>query len=114
GYTRGTVSHALGRIGADGSVLNRHRKLVPTNPERMVWATGDAAGLRVTETAVGRIGGLICWESYMPLARFAVFAQGCEIYVAPTWDSGERGLATMRHSRAEGRGWVSGTCLAMG
>ena len=112
-YSRGTLYNTVVLIGADGSVLNRHRKLVPTNPERMVWATGDAAGLRVTETAVGRIGGLICWESYMPLARFAVFAQGCEIYVAPTWDSGDRWLATMRHIAAEGRCWVIGTGSAM-
>lgn len=112
-YSRGTLYNTVVLIGADGSVLNRHRKLVPTNPERMVWATGDAAGLRVTETAVGRIGGLICWENYMPLARFAVFAQGCEIYVAPTWDSGDRWLATMRHIAAEGRCWVIGTGSAM-
>ncbi|TMG68198.1 MAG: carbon-nitrogen hydrolase family protein [Chloroflexi bacterium] len=112
-YSRGTLYNTVVLIGPDGSVLNRHRKLVPTNPERMVWATGDAAGLRVTETAVGRIGGLICWENYMPLARFAVFAQGCEIYVAPTWDSGDRWLATMRHIAAEGRCWVIGTGSAM-
>ena len=112
-YSRGTLYNTVVLIGPDGSVLNRHRKLVPTNLERMVWATGDAAGLRVTETAVGRIGGLICWENYMPLARFAVFAQGCEIYVAPTWDSGDRWLATMRHIAAEGRCWVIGTGSAM-
>src|SRR5437899_1940393 len=63
--------------------------------------------------ALGRIGGLICWENYMPLARFAVFAQGCEIYVAPTWDCGDRWLATMRHIAAEGRCWVIGTGSAM-
>src|SRR5260370_26551007 len=79
----------------------------------MVWARGDAWGLRVIETPVGRVGGLICWENYMPLARFAVFAQGCDIYVAPTWDHGERWLATMRHIAAEGRCWVIGTGSAM-
>ncbi len=112
-YSRGTLYNTVVLIGPDGSVLNRHRKLVPTNPERMVWATGDASGLRVIETPVGRVGGLICWENYMPLARFAVFAQGCDIYVAPTWDYGERWLATMRHIAAEGRCWVIGTGSAM-
>jgi nitrilase len=112
-YSRGTLYNTVVLIGPDGTVLNRHRKLVPTNPERMVWATGDASGLRVIETPVGRVGGLICWENYMPLARFAVFAQGCDIYVAPTWDYGERWLATMRHIAAEGRCWVIGTGSAM-
>jgi nitrilase len=112
-YSRGTLYNTVVLIGPDGSVLNRHRKLVPTNPERMVWATGDASGLRVVDTPIGRVGGLICWENYMPLARFAVFAQGCEIYVAPTWDYGDRWLATMRHIAAEGRCWVIGTGSAM-
>jgi nitrilase len=86
---------------------------MPTNPERMVWGTGDASGLRVTETPMGRVGGLICWENYMPLARFAIFAQGCEIYVAPTWDEGSTWISTMRHIAAEGRCWVLGNGTAM-
>jgi nitrilase len=112
-YSRGTLYNTVVLIGPDGSVLNRHRKLMPTNPERMVWATGDASGLRVVETPMGRIGGLICWENYMPLARFAIFAQGCEIYVAPTWDAGERWIVAMRHIAAEGRCWVVGNGCAM-
>jgi nitrilase len=112
-YSRGTLYNTVVLIGPDGSVLNRHRKLMPTNPERMVWATGDASGLRVVETPVGRVGGLICWENYMPLARFAIFAQGCEIYVAPTWDEGERWILAMRHIATEGRCWVIGNGCAM-
>lgn len=112
-YSRGTLYNTVVLIGPDGSVLNRHRKLVPTNPERMVWATGDASGLRVVETPQGRIGGLICWENYMPLARFAVFAQGCDVYIAPTWASGELWIVTMRHIAAEGRCWVVGNGSAM-
>ena len=100
-------------IGPDGTVLNRHRKLMPTNPERMVWAAGDASGLRVVPTPMGRVGGLICWENYMPLARFSVFAQGCEIYIAPTWDAGDRWIVAMRHIAAEGRCWVLGNGCAM-
>jgi nitrilase len=112
-YSRGTLYNTVVLIGPDGAILNRHRKLMPTNPERMVWGTGDAVGLRVTPTPMGRLGSLICWENYMPLARFALYAQGCEIYVAPTWDSGDAWVATMRHIAAEGRCWVLGNGSAM-
>jgi nitrilase len=100
-------------IGADGTILNRHRKLMPTNPERMVWGFGDAMGLRLVETPLGRIGTLICWESYMPLARFALYAQNIDIYVAPTWDSGETWLATLNHIAREGGCWVLSTATAL-
>ena len=112
-FSRGTLYNTLVLIGTDGEVLNRHRKLVPTNPERMVWGEGDATGLRVIDTPSGRVGGLICWENYMPLARFAIFAQGCEIYTAPTWDEGDTWLSTMRHIAAEGRCWVLGNGCSM-
>jgi nitrilase len=112
-YSRATLYNTLVMIGPDGSVLNRHRKLVPTNPERMVWAPGDASGLRVVETPVGRLGGLICWENYMPLARFALYAQGVQVYVASTWDEGEVWVSTMRHIAAEGRCWVLGSGCSM-
>src|SRR5580693_6233969 len=78
-FSRGTLYNTQVLIGPDGEVLNRHRKLMPTNPERMVWGIGDASGLRVSDTPSGRVGSLIWWENYMPLARFAIFAQGCEI-----------------------------------
>jgi nitrilase len=104
----GTLYNTLVTIAPDGSLANRHRKLVPTNPERMVWGAGDGSGLVVVETPVGRLGGLICWESYMPLARYALYAQGVEVYVASTWDSGETWAATLRHIAAEGRCWVIG------
>jgi nitrilase len=112
-FSRGTLYNTVVLIGPDGEMLNRHRKLMPTNPERMVWGTGDASGLRVSDTPMGRVGGLICWENYMPLARFAIFAQGCEIYVAPTWDEGSTWISTMRHIAAEGRCWVLGNGTAM-
>jgi nitrilase len=112
-FSRGTLYNTVVLIGPDGEVLNRHRKLMPTNPERMVWAAGDATGLRVSETPAGRVGGLICWENYMPLARFSIFAQGCELYVAPTWDAGSAWVATMRHIALEGRCWVLGNGTAM-
>jgi len=107
-FSRATIYNTVVTIGASGRILNRHRKLMPTNPERMVWGQGDASGLRVVDTEVGRVGSLICWENYMPLARFALYAEGVEIYVAPTWDSDETWLASMRHIAAEGRCWVIG------
>jgi nitrilase len=107
-FSRATLFNTLVTIGPDGEVMNRHRKLVPTNPERMVWSPGDGSGLRVFDSTVGRLGGLICWENYMPLARFALYAQGVEVYVAATWDEGEGWGATMRHIAQEGRCWVLG------
>jgi nitrilase len=112
-FSRGTLYNTVVLIGPDGSVLNRHRKLMPTNPERMVWGAGDATGLRISDTPAGRVGSLICWENYMPLARFALYAQGCEVYVAPTWDAGSTWISTMRHIAAEGRCWVLGNGTAM-
>ena len=112
-YSRGTLYNAAVLIGPDGAVLNRHRKLVPTNPERMVWGQGDASGLRVVDTPAGRVGALICWENYMPLARFALYAQGPDFHVAPTWDAGSGWVSTMRHIALEGRCWVLGNGTAM-
>jgi nitrilase len=109
----GTLYNSVVVIGTNGEVLNRHRKLMPTNPERMVHGFGDASGLRTVDTPVGRVGTLICWESYMPLARYSLYAQGVEIYIAPTYDSGDGWISTMRHIALEGRCWVlgSGTLL---
>jgi nitrilase len=107
-FSRATLYNTVVVIGGDGEIVNRHRKMMPTNPERMVWGQGDASGLRVSDTAVGRVGSLICWENYMPLARFALYADGVEIYVAGTWDEGETWISTMRHIAAEGRCWVVG------
>lgn len=108
-----TLYNSCAIIDADGRLLNNHRKLMPTNPERMIWGFGDGSGLNVVETAVGRIGTLICWESYMPLARFALYAQNLDIYVAPTWDSGATWMATMQHIAREGGCWVIGCATAL-
>ncbi len=112
-YSGSTLFNTVVVIGPDGSILNRHRKLMPTNPERMVWGCGDASGLRVVDTPVGRIGCLICWESYMPLARHALYAQDIDIYVAPTWDSGDTWQASMNHIAREGGCWVLSTATAL-
>ena len=103
----GTLYNTVVVIGTDGAILNRHRKLMPTNPERMVWGFGDASGLRAVATPYGRIGTLICWESYMPLTRYALYAQGIDIYITPTYDSGDRAVATMQHIAREGGCWVA-------
>ena len=113
GFSGTTLFNTVVVIGPDGAVLNRHRKLMPTNPERMVWGMGDATGLRVVDTPIGRVGCLICWESYMPLARYALYAQRIDILVNPTWDNGELCLATLRHIAREGGCWVIGTATAM-
>jgi len=105
-FSRTTLYNTVVVIGPDGALLNRHRKVMPTSPERMVWGFGDATGLKPVDTPCGRVGALICWESYMPLARCALYAQGVDIYVAPTYDSGERSIATMQHIAREGGCWV--------
>ncbi|MGD8913684.1 MAG: carbon-nitrogen hydrolase family protein [Candidatus Thiodiazotropha sp.] len=104
--SRATLYNSVIVIGPDGSLLNRHRKLMPTNPERMVWGAGDASGLRVVDTPAGRIGTLICWENYMPLSRFALYAQGIDIYIAPTYDSGNDWLSSLQHISREAGCWV--------
>lgn len=101
-----TLYNSCAIIDSDGRLVNNHRKLMPTNPERMVWGFGDGSGLNVVDTAVGRIGALICWENYMPLARYTMYAQNIDIYVAPTWDSGETWMASMQHIAREGGCWV--------
>lgn len=112
-FSGSTLFNTVVVIGPDGAILNRHRKLMPTNPERMVWGFGDARGLKVVDTPVGRIGTLICWENYMPLSRYALYAQNMEILVAPTWDCGDEWIATMKHIAREGGCWVIGTGTAI-
>ena len=111
--SRSTLYNTVVVIGSDGNILNRHRKLMPTNPERMVHGFGDASGLQVVDTPAGRIGTLLCWENYMPLARYTLYAQGVEIYIAPTYDSGDAWIGTLQHIAREGRCWVLGSGFAM-
>ena len=108
-----TLFNSLLYFGPDGRVLGCHRKLVSTAGERLVHAQGDGSTLEVFETPLGRLGGLICWENYMPLARYALYAWGVELYVAPTWDRGEPWVSTVRHIAKEGRVYVIACCSAM-
>ena len=104
----GTLYNTVVTIDATGEILNVHRKVMPTNPERMVWGFGDGRGLNVVDTAVGRIGCLLCWENFMPLARSALYAQNVEIYCAPTAADSDQWLATMQHIGREGSCFVIG------
>jgi nitrilase len=100
-------------IDAQGEILGKHRKLVPTGGERLVWAQGDGSTLEVYDTPLGKLGGLICWENYMPLARYTMYAWGTQIYIAATWDHGQPWLSTIRHIAKEGRVYVIGCCIVM-
>ena len=104
----GTLYNAQLMFAPDGSLIGKHRKLMPTGGERLVWGMGDGSDLEVYQTPFGRVGGLICWENFMPLARTAMYAKGVEIWTAPTWDNGENWVATLRHIAREGRVFVIG------
>lgn len=105
-FSTGTLYNSMIYIGPDGTFLGKHRKLVPTGSERLLWGQGDGSTLTVIDTPFGRIGGLICWENYMPLARMAMYARGIDIYIAPTADARDTWQATIRHIACEGRCYV--------
>jgi len=100
-------------IDGDGNLLGKHRKLVPTGGERLVWAPGDGSTLAAHSTSIGILGGLICWENYMPLARTALYAWGTQIYAAPTWDYDDPWQATMQHIAKEGGMFVISACMPL-
>ena len=106
----GTLYNTLLYHDAEGALALHHRKLVPTNHERLVWGQGDGRGLRAVETGLGRLGGLICWENYMPLARFSLYESGVEIYVASTADDSDAWQATLVHIALESRAFVIAPC----
>ena len=107
----GTIYNALLLYGPDGALALRHRKLVPTNHERLVWGQGDGSGLQAVETTLGRVGGLICWENFMPLARFSLYESGVEIYLAPTAEDSEQWHDSMKHIARESRAFVLSCCV---
>jgi len=89
-----------------GSLLGKHRKLMPTAAERLIWGFGDGSTMPVVDSSVGRIGAAICWENYLPLYRTALYDKGIEVWCAPTVDDRERFAITMRHIAIEGRCFV--------
>ncbi len=107
-FSQGTLYCTLLYFGPDGQLLGKHRKLKPTGAERLIWGEGDGSTLTVIETELGKIGGLICWENYMPLARMAMYSKGVELYLAPTADARDTWQATLRHIACEGRCFVLG------
>ena len=104
----GTLYCTLLYFGPDGRLLGKHQKLKPTAGERLIWGEGDGSTLTVIQTEFGSIGGLICWENYMPLARMAMYHKGVELYLAPTADARDTWQATLRHIACEGRCFVLG------
>lgn len=102
----GTLYCCVLLFGPDGSLLGKHRKLMPTAAERLVWGFGDGSTMPVLETSIGRIGAVICWENYMPLMRMAMYSKGVQLYCAPTADARDTWISTMRHVACEGRCFV--------
>jgi len=104
--SHGTLYCTTLYFGPDGRILGKHRKLKPTGTERLIWGEGDGSTLPVIQTPFGRMGGLICWENYMPLARMHLYTKGVTLYIAPTADQRESWQATIRHIACEGRCFV--------
>jgi nitrilase len=107
----GTLYNTLLVFTPDGELALRHRKLMPTNHERLVWGLGDGGGLEAIDTGLGRVGGLICWENFMPLARAALYESGLDIYLAPTADDSESWHDSVRHIAREARAFVLSCCV---
>lgn len=103
-----TIYNTLLYFSPGGELVETHRKLVPTGAERTVWGMGDGSTLRVVDAPFGRLGGLICWENYMPLARFHLYSQGVDVWVAPTLATGDAWVASMQHLARENRMFVIG------
>lgn len=106
----GTLYCTVLFFSPDGKLLGKHRKLMPTASERLVWGYGDGSTLPVFDTPLGRVGAVICWENYMPLLRTAMYAKGIQIYCAPTADDRDTWLPTMQHIALEGRCFVLSAC----
>jgi len=100
-------------FGPDGTLLGKHRKLMPTALERMIWGFGDGSTLKAVDSPYGKIGAVICWENYMPMLRMAMYAQQVTIYCAPTADDRDSWLPSMRHIALEGRCFVLSACQVL-
>lgn len=107
---QGTLYCTVLFFAPDGSMLGKHRKLMPTASERLVWGFGDGSTLPVYDTPLGKLGSVICWENYMPMLRMTMFSKGIQLYCAPTADDRETWISTMRHIALEGRCFVLSSC----
>ena len=106
----GTLYCTVLFFSPDGRLMGKHRKLMPTAMERLVWGFGDGSTMPVFDTALGKIGAVICWENYMPMLRMHMYAQGIQLYCAPTADHRDTWLPSMRHIALEGRCFVLSCC----
>jgi nitrilase len=106
----GTLYCTVLFFAPNGTLLGKHRKLMPTAAERLVWGFGDGSTLGVFDTPLGKLGAVICWENYMPMLRMAMYARGVSLYCAPTADDRETWLSTVRHVALEGRCFVLSAC----
>ena len=109
----GTLNNTVVYIDGRGDIVGRHRKLVPTGAERLIWANGQGHLLTIVDVGGVRVGSLICWENYMPLARAAMYQKGIDVLLAPTWDNSDEWVPTLRHIAKEGQIFVAGitACL---
>lgn len=112
-YSDASLYNSLLFISDEGSILGKHRKLIPTGGERLIWAQGDGTTLKSYQTSAGKIGGLICWENFMPLARNAMYEAGTQILASPTWDKSPNWLQSMQHIAREGGLFVISSCMAL-
>lgn len=112
-YSRGTLYNTLLIVDANGDLVLRHRKLMPTYKERTVWGQGDGSSLVTVGLNTVRVGGLPCWENLMPLARQTLYAEGEQVHLAPTADTGAAWQATLRHIAYEGRVFVVSCCQVL-
>jgi predicted amidohydrolase len=106
GAGRGTLYNTMLTFGADGGLANRHRKIMPTYTERLIWGKGDGSSLKAVETSAGRVGGLICWEHWMPLARHVLHSSGEDVHISAWPQVKEMNLVASRHYAFEGRCFV--------
>lgn len=110
--SNGSLYNSLLYINDQGVIIGKHRKLVPTGGERLIWAQGDGSTLETFHTSIGTLGGLICWENFMPLARNAMYQNGTQILVTPTWDKSPNWLISLQHIAREGGLFIISTCMA--
>jgi nitrilase len=110
---RGTLYCSVLFFGSDGRIKGKHRKIMPTAMERLIWGLGDGSTMPAIDTEFGTLGSAICWENYMPLFRTAMYAKGVTLWCAPTVDDREEWQATMRHIAVEGRCFVLSACQYM-
>ena len=112
-YSNASLFNSILFIDDNGKILGKHRKLIPTGGERLIWAQGDGSTLRSYDTSVGKIAGLICWENLMPLARYAIYESGAQILASPTWDKSPNWLQSIQHIAREGGLFVISSCMAL-